>query len=153
MSAAISIEGANLLHAAELAYDMRRADADEVLAMGYAPYDALRRSIMMSGGEAWTLMINGKVAAIGGVMNFGLLQRAGIPWLLTGNMVDKYPVTFWKAARHVLEAMRFKYAFLTNVVDSRYVASLRWLKRLGFETQDEVAINNAPFTRVVMRSE
>ena len=152
MSAVIDVVPANMGHVCELAVNMRDADSLEVQALGYTPYDALFRSLVLSGGESWTFLVNGRVGAIGGVMNYGLLQRAGIAWVLTGKLVDKHPKAFWRASQAALAGLRTRYGFLTNVVDSRYTSSLSWLKRLGFEIHDEFYINGVPFTRIVMRS-
>jgi hypothetical protein len=153
MSVATDVLPATLAHAHALAATMRVADEAEVRAAGHSPYDAVIRSMNLSGGECWTLMIDNQVAAVGGVMMYGILQRAGIPWLLTSTVVSKYPKVFWRAVRAKMYDLRRQYGFLTNVVDSRYTSSLRWLERLGFESRDEVEINGHPFTRVVMRSE
>src|SRR5512137_3055604 len=65
MSVVIETVPANVGHVCELAVTMRDADRREVEALGYSPFDAAFRSLVLSGGEAWTLLANGKVVAIG----------------------------------------------------------------------------------------
>lgn len=152
MSAVISVVPATVGHVCELAVTMREADRREVERLGYSTYDAAFRSLVLSGGEAWTLLINNRVAAIGGVMSYGLLQGIGIAWVLTSHEVDRYPVAFWKASRKVLASLTTRYWYLTNLVDSRYIVSLRWLERLGFEIKGEMVVNGSPFSCVLKRS-
>jgi len=132
---------------------MRAADKLEVAQMGFTPYEALVRSIMLSGGESWAMLVRGKVAAIGGIMALGLLTRAGVPWILTGNEVIRHPKEFWRLSKASLAVFRTRYALLTNVVDSRYETSIRWLRRLGFkvEMNDDITIGGVPFYRVTLR--
>lgn len=153
--AGTDIISATLTHARFLATDMREADVREVEAMGFTPYGALVRSITLSGGECWTILMDGDVAAIGGVASFGLLQRAGVPWVLTGKIVDRKRKTFFKVTTQAVEVIRKRYAYLTNVVDSRYTTAIRWLERLGFEVEaaNAVMIGDVPFYRLTMRGE
>lgn len=153
MSAVIEVVPANLGHACELAVHMRKEDVAEVAAMGMDPYEAIRRSWTLSGGESWTMLVDGKTAAIGGVMGYGLLQGAGVIWLLTGNLVNQYPKAFWKVGKDMLRHVTSRYPYVTNLVDARYVSSIRWLRKLGFETAETVMINNVAFVRVLKRSE
>ena len=68
MSAVTDLLPATFAHAHALAASMRPEDEAEVRATGYSPFDAVARSMNLSGGSCWTLMINGEVAAMGGVM-------------------------------------------------------------------------------------
>ncbi len=119
-------------HAEALAASLRAADAAEVLASdGLDPLSALTFSLALS-SESYAGLIEGEVVALFGVRRPSLVSRRGIPWLLTGDAVERHPLAFVKASRGVLACWRQDYAALGNWVDARHAKALRWLAWLGF---------------------
>jgi hypothetical protein len=150
----VTFEVATLEHARELARHMRAADAAEVFASGgYAPLEALEVAIAWSTrqhGGAWAGRIDGELAALFGIGRRTLLSRVGIPWLLTGPAVERYPVAFVRACRSVLATWAEDFDELEQFVDARYGEALRWAARLGFVVGPEEPFGpqHLPFRRI-----
>jgi hypothetical protein len=135
----ITFEPATRAHAEELAPRMRHGDAAEILAScGHRPLAGLLASLKWSEahGEAWAGLIDGEVAGIFGVGKRTLLSTSGIPWLLTGDLVERHPLLFWRASRAVLATWLERFEFLEQFVDARYTQALRWAERLGFKVEE-----------------
>src|SRR5688500_11120502 len=111
---------------------MRPADVAEVQAScGLSPLEALRSS-MAASDFTDALLVDGEVAALWGVVPVGGTlvtgPAGGIAWALTGRAVDRHRRLFATASLLVVSALeRRGYPFLTNMVDARYTAALRWL--------------------------
>ncbi len=129
---AVDFLPAEQAHAEALAPHLREADAAEVMASdGLDPLSALTRSLSLS-SERYAGLIDGEVVALFGVRRASLVSRQGIPWLLTGEAVERHPLAFLKASRGVLSCWRRDYRIMNNWVDARHVKALRWLAWLGF---------------------
>lgn len=141
-----------------LALAMRRADREEVAAAtGQSPVEALLESLDAS-EVAYTAIFDGEVAGMWGVVPIRetLLSAplAGVAWFLSGGVVDRYPVTFARMSRRIVEGLNRRYPVLHNVVDCRYETALRWLSWLGFEIHEPIPYGHAglPFCPVSRRS-
>lgn len=142
-----------------LARTMRAADAAECLALsGMDPaaalWDSLGRSHTTFAAEA-----EGELLAIGGVSEGPRETFLAEPafqtlWLLTGEPVDRHQVAFWRASKRVVEGLRREWPVLVNLVDARYAAALRWVRRLGAEVRPPVleGVEGRLFHPVVWRS-
>jgi len=141
-------------HLLELAATMRAADRLEVDALGFSPQAALEASLRVSSWAAAAL-INGHVAALYGVAEdsgSSFLAPTGVAWLLTGEAVDRWPLTFWRASKVVLRGMLERYPRLANCVDARHLSALSYLRRLGFRVLPAVpfGVQGEPFHPVVL---
>lgn len=122
-------------HIEQAALSIRHADRIEVLASH--GLDA-RQAILASwyGSDfARTLFIDDRIAAIFGVRS--LPDGAAQPWVLTTDLVDRRPVAFWRASKHVVRELRGRYPLLGQCIDARHEQALRWVSRLGFEVDKE----------------
>lgn len=151
----IDTRQATVEDAFEMAPRMRKADAEEVRASGgYTPIEALLESIRLSGTTARTTRYDGEIMGIWGVMHTSLITREGIPWLLTSDVVDRRPKEFFKICRDEVQSLRRQYDVLTNRIDARYVAALRWARKLGFEVEDQATafgVSGLPFLRIRLK--
>lgn len=136
---------------------MRQADADEVLASdGMTPSEALWASIQNS-DECSTFLINGQVAAIFGAVvireDFLGPPLCAQAWMLTSDVVDRYPILFARVSMAVAHMMAEKYGCLLNAVDARYGAALRWAEWVGFEVSEPRPWGKSgkPFCSIEMR--
>ena len=68
-----------------------------------------------------------------GVFCIGGCSIDGAPWLLATDRLEKYSVLLTKVVIKKIVEMHKDYDELTNYVDARNLASVRWLTRLGFE--------------------
>lgn len=158
MARSVRILKATVAHAEALAPLMRPEDAAEVWASGgYPPLDVLLEALNFS-DVAYTLFLDGEVAAMWGVgpaMKPTLLagRWLGVPWLLTGRAVTKHPGAFLRACRACLPLLLQRYPVLVQWVDARYVAAVRWVRWLGFEVGEPVpfGVSGLPFHPVRIR--
>jgi hypothetical protein len=119
--------------AEQLAPLLRAGDVAEGLALGLDPRQGLLDSVRCS-EVSWAALFDGEVGAMVGARTTArtLLGTAGEVWILSGTAVDRNPRAFMRSSRQVLEQLLQQWDSLSNVVDTRYEASLRWLKWLGF---------------------
>lgn len=127
---------ATLEDAIEMAPLMRREDLDEVWELSrQTGFEALVGSIDLSGSQAWTVRVNGKIMAMWGIVDVSIIGGIALPWALTTPEVDRHPKEFMRACREAVAFLRRHYTISINRVDARYEKALRWARRLGFEVQ------------------
>lgn len=120
-------------HAREMAPIMRPGDRDEIwAAAGIAPLMGLEVSLASS-RYAWTWLVDEVPACMFGVGSASTMSGTGIPWLLSSELVNRHWLPFLKYYRPFLAQMRSDFPTLTNWVDCRYEAAIRWLRWMGFE--------------------
>ena len=133
-------------HAEALAMSMRASDVAELAKVGLSPLDGLELSLARS-QEAWTVMFGSEVAAMYGVS----VSKAGSPdrvWCLTGTVVDRKPMSFWRESKAAVKRLAAKYPELCALVDGEYAAALRWAHRLGFKARSTLDLRGSPFILV-----
>lgn len=137
MGADVRFVRAESVHAVELAGQMRFADAEECAALGFSgPLEALQRSLADS-SLARTMIINGQVAAMFGVVPLESKTALGPPvkgvvWLLTGEAIDKHKKEFVRWSKAAVATLLEHCPVLCNIVDGRYTGALRWARWIGF---------------------
>jgi hypothetical protein len=136
---------------------MRAHDRDEVLASGgYTPLGALEDSILMSGGNTWTVLADGEILAVWGVVEICAMTGDGVVWALTSDAVDHHRKEFYKASQDVVRMLKKHFRLLTNMIDARYGSAIKWVKKLGFEVDDNPVAFGAsglPFHRIFLRGD
>lgn len=150
MAADVHVVRASIELAEEMAPAMRPSDVAEVWAAGgQSPQAALVESVMWS-AQAYAAYFDGELAAIFGVGPGAFLGGAGIPWLLGTPVLARHPRTFLEASRAFVAAWLDEYGALEQMVDARNLASLRWLRRLGFKVEPPRlwGYERRPFCRV-----
>lgn len=133
-----------------LASVIRPADAAEIEASGFPnPLDALVRS-MAASAVAFSVELEGELACVGGVQE---MAPVGCVWLITGAAVDRNRRAFWRESQRVMGVLLKRYRVLTNRIDARYGASIRWARRLGAEVHPPSVLGaeRVPFHQVVWR--
>lgn len=150
MGADIVLEVATLRHVHLVAPRMRAADREEVLASGgYRPAQALRAALRVS-EVARTAFVGGEP-----MMMFGVAPARdfAIPWTLTTDAADRYPVAFWRTSKVALAALRELYPVMVQAIDARHARSLAWVAHLGFHVDEEpqpFGKSGLPFHRVTL---
>jgi hypothetical protein len=158
MTVRVDILPASEAHARELAPRMRQADVLEVQASGgYTPLAALLVSLERS-EVARAALLDGVVACLWGVVPLrrsALHGRVGGAWLLTSDLLERHPRAFWRHCRRELALLFERFDALTNAMDCRNVAALRWGWRLGFrfERPEPFGVEGRPFERFHLRRE
>lgn len=146
--------------AEELAPNLRPGDVAEAYALGLHPRTALIESVEKS-ELAYACYLGGELSCMFGGTTFRQmpktpatpLGRAGLVWILTGHAVERHPRAFLRASQRVLQALLSQWDELTNIVDSRYDASLRWISWLGFKIEEPRVLPGmtVPFCRCTIR--
>jgi hypothetical protein len=132
----VEIRRATLEDAVEMAPRMRSEDAAEVWSLSrQTPFEALSASLDLSGSQAWTVRVNGKIMAMWGIVDVSMVSGVAVPWLLTTAEVDRHPKKFLRACREAIVFLRRHYTLSMNRVDVRYGKALRWARRIGFEVE------------------
>ena len=128
----ICLRTANPEDAAKLAGCLRSADRAELEAShpGQDPAILLRQFINQS-IQAVTLCYREQVAAIGGICPDIWLGNRACVWLLTGQSIQKIPITFVRLARKLLACWLQQYEVLFNRVDARYTSACQLIVVLG----------------------
>lgn len=115
--------------AAWFATRLRQSDEDEVLAL----FDDIEDGI----GDAIAQSQIVKVATLHGrpvvILGCGTVAEGhGCPWLLATGEVVKLPGALTRLGKYYTAHFMERWPSLLNYVDERSVASVRWLRRLGF---------------------
>jgi len=133
---------ATVEHAIYVAENLRDMDRFELLACGVVPEEALVLSWEKS-MTAWTWLVDGVPAAIGGVASASLMDTTGNIWLLTTPLVEQYPIAFTKVSRIALARVKEMYPTVENFVSAEYESCLRWLEWLGFKIGHSIYMGEA----------
>lgn len=128
-----------------VAQNLQEADRQEVLGTGHDPILALPYSITVSEAPVALLSPKGQVAGVAGVSRTD--AHSGGIWLLTTDLVTKYPKLFLRGAKQwVAEQNQFE--MLHNIADPRNQAHLKLLKILGFKRLGYVSVGPNRLTYV-----
>lgn len=133
-----------------LAVNLRPADAAEIAACGLQGLEAIQGSIRAS---LWarTLVVDGAVAAIGGLAPMSLLGGIGSPWLLATPALS--PRVLVRHAPGYIAEMHRTFPELRNFVHAENTRSIRWLRAAGFAILPAVpAVTGALFHPFVKRA-
>lgn len=115
---------------------MRAADAREVKAShNSSPLGALLNSIRLSSHTSCCL-VDDVPACIFGVAPFSILTGTGSPWLLGTDEIQRHRKTFVTETRQGVRDMLLLYPSLVNWVHCDNVASIIWLRGMGFQFDD-----------------
>jgi hypothetical protein len=122
-----------------LSENLRQHDEAEVRALtGMAPADILSVAIE-SGAESWSVLFDGNLVGMWGVMPYrdsAIGLPTGYGWLLTSHWADRYPKTFYRVCRDMLEVLFSRWGAIIGETDRRYRRALRWGERLGFRFEE-----------------
>jgi|HubBroStandDraft_4_1064222.scaffolds.fasta_scaffold367026_2 hypothetical protein len=122
---------ARIEHAVKMAPNMRAAEVKELAdGEGLTPEAALLRELARS-SSAWAWVIDGEVACMFGVVEYGMLDITGYPWFLTTPLVDQHAKQFARACKTLLPELLARHPRLVGMVEARYTLSVRWLQWLG----------------------
>ena len=97
-------------------------------ALEYGLAHSVEPLLILHGGQP--LAAFGEVALVPGVV--------GVPWLISTTHIERHPRAFLKACRPLLQRMLQRHPTLTNYIDARNTAAIRWLQWLGFRMDSPV---------------
>jgi hypothetical protein len=154
----VEIRAATFEDARELAPRLRPEEVAEVAAShGVPPLEALEESLRQS-EEAWVALFDGQVACMWGVVPLYatfLGGRTGSVWLLTSDLVERYPKVFWRGCLFLLPQLFLRWDCLMNAIDVRHEKAIRWARRLGFPllSPHPFGLEGQPFSLFSVRKE
>ena len=117
-------------HAEFLQHELRNTDNRECLIAGVTPWRALMEPLKDDSAETYTALLYNKP-----VMMFGVVKQhdlVGSIWMLCSADVDKYPKTFLKWSRPIVDYFQDQYLLLQNVCPVEHYKTLTWLGYLDF---------------------
>lgn len=117
----------------ELAAGIRDQDRAECEAVGHTDMQHVIQNSVDVSSQAWTVRVDGGLAAIFGVAPIGtMLAPMGAPWLLGTELVPKHARILSRRVPEYISKMLEAYPHLMNQVHAKNTVSIRWLRRLGF---------------------
>ena len=118
---------------------MRAIDQMECKAFGNSPREALRLGFEKS-EFCYTVIYEGKVIGMFGVIRDGMLSSSGTAWFLgtKDTLSKKHAIDWVRQARKYIQLFMTKFSMLHNMVSIDNQASKKWLASLGFEVSEEV---------------
>lgn len=153
---------------AEIASCLREADLREIMAYGLwkSARECVEYSISVT-DTGWAGVCGAGILAVGGA---GAAEgrpeipgepprpapRAGVAWLLSSALADRYPVSFCKYTRELFGELKLRYDTLVNYTDAGYAKALRWMEWLGFEAGPAAPLrgkSGAKFRPMIWRRE
>jgi len=117
-------------HAERLQSNLRSTDVRECVIAGVNPWRALMQPFKDDTAETYTALLNDEP-----VMMFGVVKQhdlVGSIWMLCSADVDKYPKTFLKWSRPIVDYFQDQYLLLQNVCPVEHYKTLTWLGYLDF---------------------
>lgn len=116
----------------DLAANMRQADIDELqVVCGLPPDQAIVESVQASDPELLrAYLADDQLVCITGCSPVD--EQHARPWLLATDLLDGFYYRLQRETLGILDLMRAKYAYLSNVVDPNNTMTIEWLKSLGF---------------------
>ena len=117
-------------HAERLQSNLRSTDVRECVIAGVNPWRALMQPFQEDTAETYTALLNDEP-----VMMFGVVKQhdlVGSIWMLCSADVDKYPKTFLKWSRPIVDYFQDQYLLLQNVCPVEHYKTLTWLGYLDF---------------------
>ena len=113
------------------AIDMRKEEKDEIWATNHEdPTNAILESCRKS-EYSFTVLNNGKIVCMFGVVPITLIGRGGTIWMLTTNEIENCRVAFIRRSSKVIRILIKEYGVLFNMVDARHRKCIKWLDRIG----------------------
>ncbi len=120
---------------AEVAANLREADRAEVAAARGSDVAVLRvarECWLASRDTSYAWRLGDQAACIFGVEVPTLLGGDARPWMLMTDAVAGQPVAFLRGSRRILGLWTQVFPRMSNYVDARNEAAVRWVEWLGF---------------------
>lgn len=155
----LNVRDATVADAMSLSKYLRKDDVREIAALtGREPVKSLMDGVLNS-DECKVATIDGEIMSMWGVARAKkssvLGERLGIGWLLTSDLVDSHPLTFWRLSKAILDDMFERWDCITNFMDCRYLKAKRWGMRLGFIflPPNKPGVLDVPFQQFIITRE
>jgi hypothetical protein len=132
----VSITDATQDDADELIAHIRLDDALEVTSLTGHSVEHIVNSGMLTSTKVWAARCPEGLIAVFGYANVD--DNTGIPWLLGTDLMKHHAKDLLAVSPPYIKLMRSVFPKLTNIVDVRNKAAIRWLSWLGFSFSEPV---------------
>ena len=125
-----------------LATHLRQSDINELaITSGLLPLQAIQLSVDKSDPQfLFAAFADDVLLCIGGCSTPSMLSDIGMPWLLATDAMKHHTKRLTRDAIIGVRMMLYKYSMLSNVVDARHRAAIRWLTAIGFTFKETIEI-------------
>ena len=111
---------------------IKRRTFDAITFENFANPEAVSKNLLR--GKAYTLT-NGSPIACAGILP--LWKGVGEGWVVTSDLVEKYPVSFaktvWRGMVHTIKTLKLER--VQTIVDVEHTVSQEWVEWMGFEQE------------------
>ncbi len=132
----VTIADATQDDADELIAHIRLDDALEVTSITGKSVEQIVNSGLLISTKVWAARCPEGLIAIFGYANVD--DTTGIPWLLGTTLMKHHAKDLLNSSPPYIKLMRSVFPKLTNIVDVRNKAAIRWLSWLGFSFSEPV---------------
>ena len=130
-------------HADYLHTRLRKTDMREIWLHEADPSEALHCPLQHN-HKTMTALINGKPLCMFGTVAIEGTNDA-IVWALGSNLINEHKKSFYKASLKVVHILQGEYETIWNIVPFDHTETISWLKKLGFNIQEEyISLKNVP---------
>jgi hypothetical protein len=116
----------------ELFASLRTADKEEMVALHGFPFEEMVRDGIKRSDIAWSMWVDGRLAAVFGVVGVSVTPGIGVPWLLGTQHLERHGGRLVRFGARYIDQMHTAYPVLMNYVSAENDRSIRWLENLGF---------------------
>lgn len=151
----VEIVEVNSDHILYLAENARKSDAEEIAAWdGTDITDALIYSVIDSGEESYTALIDSVPVAIFGAAQHLWKEDTALPWMIATDELEKHAFAVVRQNVKFINQWLKKWDCLENHVAEKNVKAIEWLNWLGFRfsSPEPLGINGAMFMRFERRA-
>ena len=129
--------------------NMRLPDIRECALVGVTPMIALHVPFEEEGARGFTICHKKKPIAMCGVTSMDKYMHTGKIWFLGTDEVDDIWKSFYKHSKLILSFLAIGYDVVENYVPIDHEKTIRWLKWIGFQVENQqYFINDHEFVRV-----
>lgn len=143
----MTFEPATHRHVAPLLADLRECDRLEMEASSGADLEtALRTSINLS-DQPFAGWAGDKLVCLFGAVRLSIMSDIASPWCLGTTQMARNAAEVIRHTRSWVEWVREDFPKLSNYVDARNRASIRWLRGIGFTIDPPIpfGVSGLPF--------
>lgn len=124
-----------------IASNLRAEDLEELRAAhgdDADPVRILHLSCRLSDRPVVAMTAAGEPLAVFGVVPVSMMDRDGRPWMMATDGAMRFRREIVRGGRYWTNLWSFRYARLHNHVDARNVATIRWLRHIGYTIGEPV---------------
>jgi hypothetical protein len=133
---------------------IRDSDIIELeLATGMNYIDAIDETMRKTIDEySFSARVDGELACLAGAVQHPDDEKLGVCWCVGTEVLSKNIVRYAKDTIAACDVMLERWDYITNMVHSRQVRTIKWLELCGFSFFNELIISNERFCQFVKYS-